>query len=149
MTPWLPLPHESLASQLFTLVPTTPVPPSQVSAKRQKLLGLKTKDGKLAPDAAHVADLAAPAGGKVMMMGQREAAIAATDAAAAAAPEVQDDFDVAAEDEQALDVQHQPEVCGFGFGLVWFGLVWFGLVWFGLVWFGLVWFGWLCLFKQP
>lgn len=44
------------------------------------------------------------------MMGQREEAIAGAEAAAAAAPEVQDDFDLRPEEEQALDVRDQPEV---------------------------------------
>lgn len=83
---------------------------TQVSAKRQKLLGLKTRDGKLAPDDALVSDLALKAATKVMMMGQREAAIAEADAAAMAAPEVQDDFDLGPEEEQALEVRDRPEV---------------------------------------
>ncbi|GBF89622.1 ubiquitin-like domain-containing CTD phosphatase [Raphidocelis subcapitata] len=83
---------------------------TQVSAKRQKLLGLKTKDGKLAGDDAKVGDLAVKATTKIMMMGQREEAIAQTEAAALAAPEVQDDFDLRPEEEQALDVRDQPEV---------------------------------------
>ena len=40
-----------------------------VSAKRQKILGLKTKDGKMASDAALVGDLAIKPGTKIMMMG--------------------------------------------------------------------------------
>ncbi|KAI8474471.1 MAG: MGC81798 protein-like protein [Monoraphidium minutum] len=83
---------------------------TQVSAKRQKLLGLKTKDGKLAGDESKVADLAIKASTKIMMMGQREEVIAKTDAEALAAPEVQDDFDLRPEEEQALDVRDQPEV---------------------------------------
>ena len=47
-------------------------PRRQVSAKRQKLLGLKTRDGRMAGDDAKVADLALKASTKVMMMGQRE-----------------------------------------------------------------------------
>ncbi|KIZ06716.1 ubiquitin-like domain containing CTD phosphatase 1 [Monoraphidium neglectum] len=83
---------------------------TQVSAKRQKLLGLKTRDGKLAGDEAKVSDLAIKASTKVMMMGQREETIAAAEAEALAAPEVQDDFDLRPEEEQALDVKDQPEV---------------------------------------
>lgn len=51
---------------------TKPPQPRQVSAKRQKLLGLKTKDGKLAGDESRVTDLAIKATTKIMMMGQRE-----------------------------------------------------------------------------
>lgn len=57
--------------------------------KRQKLIGLKTKDGKSATDAATVADLLIRPNTKIMMMGQPEAVIQQQDAAASAAPEVQ------------------------------------------------------------
>lgn len=57
--------------------------------KRQKLLGLKTKDGKAATDEAVIADLVLKPNTKVMMMGQPEEVIAKTDAEQLAAPEVQ------------------------------------------------------------
>jgi ubiquitin-like domain-containing CTD phosphatase 1 len=60
-----------------------------VDPKRQKLLGLKTKDGKAATDEAVLADLAIKPNAKVMMMGQPEEVIAKTDAEQSAAPEVQ------------------------------------------------------------
>lgn len=62
---------------------------TQVDPKRQKLLGLKTKDGKPATDEAAIADLVIKPSTKVMMMGQPEEAIAKTDAEQLAAPEVQ------------------------------------------------------------
>jgi len=52
--------------------PTPTTTYRQVSAKRQKLLGLKTKDGKLAGDDARVGDLAIKTSTKIMMMGQRD-----------------------------------------------------------------------------
>lgn len=61
----------------------------QVDTKRQKLLGLKTKDGKAAGDEAVIADLAIKPNTKVMMMGQPEAVIAQAEAEQLAAPEVQ------------------------------------------------------------
>jgi hypothetical protein len=42
---------------------------THVGAKRQKLLGLKTKDGKMAGDSALVADLAVKPGTRIMLMG--------------------------------------------------------------------------------
>eukprot|EP00882_Tetradesmus_deserticola_P016514 GHRQ01017644.1.p3 GENE.GHRQ01017644.1~~GHRQ01017644.1.p3 ORF type:complete len:149 (+),score=76.05 GHRQ01017644.1:845-1291(+) len=45
-----------------------------------------------------------------MMMGQPEALIQQAHAQALAAPEVQDDFDIGAEDEAALQVKDKPEV---------------------------------------
>lgn len=81
-----------------------------VDPKRQKLLGLKTKDGKMATDEAAIADLAIKPNTKVMMMGQPEAVIQQAHAEALAAPEVQDDFDIGAEEEAALQVKDKPEV---------------------------------------
>lgn len=57
--------------------------------KRQKLIGLKTQDGKQATDAAIIADLAIKPNSKVLMMGQPEAVIQKQDEDAQAAPEVQ------------------------------------------------------------
>ncbi|KAF5835203.1 hypothetical protein DUNSADRAFT_7746 [Dunaliella salina] len=82
---------------------------TQVLPERQKLL-VKTKEGKQADDAALVSNLNVKPGAKVMMMGTPEVAIRATEEAAQAAPEVQDDFDIGAEDAQTLDVKDQPEV---------------------------------------
>lgn len=83
---------------------------THVDVKRQKLLGLKTKGGKLPTDEDRIADLNLKATTKVMMMGQPEASIAKADEEALAAPEVQDDFDIGAAEEQALAVKDQPEV---------------------------------------
>jgi hypothetical protein len=62
---------------------------TQVDPKRQKLLGLKTKDGKAATDEAVIADLAIKPNAKIMMMGQTEDVIAQAEAEQLAAPEVQ------------------------------------------------------------
>jgi hypothetical protein len=62
---------------------------TSVDPKRQKLLGLKTKDGKAATDEAVIADLVIKPSTKVLMMGQPEEVIAKTDAEQLAAPEVQ------------------------------------------------------------
>lgn len=62
---------------------------TRVDPKRQKLLGLKTKDGKAATDEAVLSDLVIKPNTKVMMMGQPEEVIAKTDAEQLAAPEVQ------------------------------------------------------------
>jgi hypothetical protein len=62
---------------------------TQVDPKRQKLLGLKTKDGKAATDEAVLADLLIKPNTKVMMMGQPEEVIAKAEAEQLAAPEVQ------------------------------------------------------------
>ncbi|KAF8065667.1 ublcp1 [Scenedesmus sp. PABB004] len=83
---------------------------THVDAKRQKLLGLKTRDGKPAPDGAAVSELSLKPGARVMMMGQPDDVIAQTAAAAAAAPEVQDDFDIGEGEEQSVQVKDQPEV---------------------------------------
>jgi hypothetical protein len=56
---------------------------------------------------------------KVMMMGQPEAVIAATDAATAAAAQPQDDFDAGAEEDGALDVRSR--YCAHWGRLWWFG----------------------------
>jgi hypothetical protein len=50
---------------------------THVGAKRQKLLGLKTRDGKMAGDSALVADLAIKPGTRIMLMGCAAAAAAA------------------------------------------------------------------------
>ncbi len=42
---------------------------THVASKRQKILGLKTKDGKVAQDTALVGDLVIKPGTKIMMMG--------------------------------------------------------------------------------
>ncbi len=42
---------------------------TRVSCKRQKLIGMKTRGGKLASDADVVGDLAIKDGAKIMMMG--------------------------------------------------------------------------------
>lgn len=76
--------QETVASLKRALQQQTAVDP-----KRQKLLGLKTKDGKAATDEAVLADLAIKPNTKVMMMGQPEEVIAKTDAEQLAAPEVQ------------------------------------------------------------
>eukprot|EP00879_Flechtneria_rotunda_P025810 GHRR01027457.1.p1 GENE.GHRR01027457.1~~GHRR01027457.1.p1 ORF type:complete len:318 (+),score=104.28 GHRR01027457.1:538-1491(+) len=83
---------------------------TQVDPKRQKLLGLKTKDGKAACDDATIADLLIKPNAKVMMMGQPEAVIQKTDAEVLAAPEIQDDFDIGENEEQQLDLKNRPEV---------------------------------------
>jgi hypothetical protein len=62
---------------------------TRVEPKRQKLIGLKTKDGKAATDEAALSDLAIKPHTKVMMMGQPEEVIAKADAEQLAAPEVQ------------------------------------------------------------
>jgi ubiquitin-like domain-containing CTD phosphatase 1 len=62
---------------------------TRVEPKRQKLIGLKTKDGKAATDEAALSDLAIKPNAKVMMMGQPEEVIAKADAEQLAAPEVQ------------------------------------------------------------
>lgn len=62
---------------------------TRVEPKRQKLIGLKTKDGKAATDEAALSDLAIKPNTKVMMMGQPEEVIAKADAEQLAAPEVQ------------------------------------------------------------
>ncbi len=62
---------------------------TSVDPKRQKWLGLKTKDGKAAADEAVIADLVIKPTTKVMMMGQPEEVIAKIDAEQLAAPEVQ------------------------------------------------------------
>ncbi|KXZ48007.1 hypothetical protein GPECTOR_31g371 [Gonium pectorale] len=63
---------------------------TNVLAKRQKIIGLKTKEGKLASDDSVVGDLAIKPSVKFMMMGTPEAAIAATAKEAEMAPEVQE-----------------------------------------------------------
>ncbi|PNH07422.1 Ubiquitin-like domain-containing CTD phosphatase 1, partial [Tetrabaena socialis] len=73
---------------------------TSVLAKRQKILGLKTKEGKPATDESAVGELLIKPSVKFMMMGTPEAAIAAAVRESEAAPEVQDDFDIGA-DEQA------------------------------------------------
>ncbi|KAK9830125.1 hypothetical protein WJX72_009902 [[Myrmecia] bisecta] len=80
-----------------------------VQPKRQKLLGLKAKGGKLAQDDSLVADLLLKPGAKVMMMGQPETDIAATDQQAEVAPHVQDDFDVKEGELQEIDAAEQEE----------------------------------------
>lgn len=62
---------------------------TRVEPKRQKLIGLKTMDGKAATDEAALSDLAIRPNTKVMMMGQPEEVIAKADAEQLAAPEVQ------------------------------------------------------------
>jgi ubiquitin-like domain-containing CTD phosphatase 1 len=42
---------------------------THVASKRQKILGLKTKDGKMAQDTALVSDLVIKPGTKMMLMG--------------------------------------------------------------------------------
>jgi ubiquitin-like domain-containing CTD phosphatase 1 len=76
--------EETVASLKRALQQQTSVDP-----KRQKLLGLKTKDGKAATDEAVIADLVIKPTTKVMMMGQPEEVIAKADAEQLAAPEVQ------------------------------------------------------------
>lgn len=83
---------------------------TRVQVKRQKLLGLKTKDGKAASDTEKISNLQIKATSKIMMMGQPEEVIEQTAAAASAPVEVQDDFDLTAEQEDAVEVQHRPEV---------------------------------------
>mmetsp|Transcript_16732 Transcript_16732/g.28707 ORF Transcript_16732/g.28707 Transcript_16732/m.28707 type:complete len:323 (-) Transcript_16732:615-1583(-) len=77
---------------------------TQIDPKRQKLLGIKSKD-----DNDALAPLVKP-GVKVMLMGTPDAVIAATHKEAEVAHEVQDDFDMSLEDEQTLEVKDQPEV---------------------------------------
>lgn len=81
-----------------------------VSAKKQKLLGLKTTNGKLAADTAKVSELLIKPGMKVMLMGTPDAEIEKLAKQAELAPEVQDDFDIGPEEEQALQLVDRPEV---------------------------------------
>eukprot|EP00798_Chlamydomonas_sp_ICE-L_P015941 gene15941-22073_t len=83
---------------------------TNVQPKRQKLLGLKTKDGKMAGDDSAIGDLVLKPGLKIMMMGTPDAIIDATLKEEEAAPEVADDFDINPEDEAALDIKDRPEV---------------------------------------
>lgn len=83
---------------------------TQVDPKRQKLLGLKTKDGKAATDEAAIGELAIKPNARIMMMGQPEAVLQQAEAEVAAAPEVQDDFDIGPDDEALVDVKDRPEV---------------------------------------
>jgi ubiquitin-like domain-containing CTD phosphatase 1 len=83
---------------------------TQVDPKRQKLIGLKTKAGKLATDDVSVGDLVIKPNAKIMMMGQPEAVVKQVEEQALAAPEVQDDFDLRPEDELSVEVKDQPEV---------------------------------------
>ncbi|GFR41728.1 hypothetical protein Agub_g2479 [Astrephomene gubernaculifera] len=84
---------------------------TNVLAKRQKILGLKTKEGKPATDESPVGDLQIKPSVKFMMMGTPEATIAATAKEAEAAPEVQDDFDIGPDDQVAdVAVKDRPEV---------------------------------------
>ncbi|KAG2486031.1 hypothetical protein HYH03_015239 [Edaphochlamys debaryana] len=84
---------------------------THVLAKRQKILGLKTRDGKAATDECPVGDLAIKPNVKFMMMGTPEAAIEAAAKEAEAAPEVQDDFDIGADESVAsIAVKDRPEV---------------------------------------
>mmetsp|Transcript_14455 Transcript_14455/g.31326 ORF Transcript_14455/g.31326 Transcript_14455/m.31326 type:complete len:322 (-) Transcript_14455:948-1913(-) len=83
---------------------------THVQPKRQKLLGLKTKDGKQPGDDTVISDLQLKPGLKVMMMGSPDTVIEQIAKEAEAAPEVADDFDLNAEDEQALDLKDRPEV---------------------------------------
>ncbi|KXZ48009.1 hypothetical protein GPECTOR_31g373 [Gonium pectorale] len=78
---------------------------------RQRVLGLKTKEGMLAGDDSAVGDLAIKPSVKFMMMGTPEVAIAATAKEAEMAPEVQDDFDIGADESVAsVAVKDRPEV---------------------------------------
>ncbi|PNW84301.1 hypothetical protein CHLRE_04g228900v5 [Chlamydomonas reinhardtii] len=84
---------------------------TNVLAKRQKILGLKTKDGKAAGDEAPVGELAIKPNVKLMMMGTPEAAIEAVAKEEEAAPEVQNDFDIGADEQMAdIAVRDRPEV---------------------------------------
>ncbi|GIL65800.1 hypothetical protein Vafri_19425 [Volvox africanus] len=84
---------------------------TNVLAKRQKILGLKTKDGKAATDESPVGELQIKPNVKFMMMGTPEATIAAAAKEAEAAPEVQDDFDIGADESVAnIAVKDRPEV---------------------------------------
>lgn len=83
---------------------------TKVQAKRQKLLGLKTKEGKPAGDNDKIADLQIKAGAKIMMMGSPESVIEQAEREQEAAPEIQDDFAMSAEEEQALELKDRPEI---------------------------------------
>ncbi|KAL6779516.1 hypothetical protein ACKKBG_A12610 [Auxenochlorella protothecoides x Auxenochlorella symbiontica] len=85
---------------------------TSVQPKRQKLLGLKGKDGKAPTDATLVKDLALKANVPIMMLGAPEENIAALDAQAEVAPAVQDDFDLdpPASSLDPRDIRDEPGV---------------------------------------
>lgn len=82
-----------------------------VQQKRQKLLGLKVKGpGKRTiEDDVAVATLDLRPGQKIMLMGTKEEDIVSTLKQQEAAPEVQDDFDIAEGDLQEVDVRDKEE----------------------------------------
>jgi len=81
-----------------------------VLPKRQKLMGLKSSNGKPATDDTLVSDLVIKEGMKVMLLGTPEEVIEATNQQAAAASEVHDDFQIAEDDFAALDPAQDPDV---------------------------------------
>ncbi|KAL3142797.1 hypothetical protein ABBQ38_003096 [Trebouxia sp. C0009 RCD-2024] len=80
-----------------------------VQPKRQKLLGLKVKGGKVVTDDTAFAELMLKPGQKVTVMGQPEAHVEALDKQSEVAPHVQDDFDIPEEDMKDLDPRDQQE----------------------------------------
>lgn len=81
---------------------------TNVAPKRQKLLGLKA-NGKLAQDDSLMSDVKLKPGQKVMMMGTPEEVIESTSKQVEEAPEIADDFDVDAENENSVHVRDRPE----------------------------------------
>ncbi|EIE27356.1 MGC81798 protein-like protein [Coccomyxa subellipsoidea C-169] len=79
---------------------------TRVQPKRQKLLGLKAKGGKLATDDMMLTDLALKPGQKIMLIGHVTNEL---DAQADVAPHVQDDFDLEEGVLQELDVKDNPD----------------------------------------
>ncbi|CAL5223258.1 g5742 [Coccomyxa viridis] len=82
---------------------------TRVQPKRQKIMGLKAKGGKMAGDDTPLRDLVIKPGAKLMMLGTPEEETAQLDAQAEIAPHIQDDFDIAEDTLQALDVKDNPE----------------------------------------
>jgi len=113
---------------------------TRVQPKRQKIMGLRAKGGKMAADDTPLTELAIKAGAKLMMLGcahtSHESVItdwleqvfrnrqikpflmhcstpeedtAQLDAQAEIAPHIQDDFDIADDILQTLDVKDDPE----------------------------------------
>lgn len=113
---------------------------TRVQPKRQKIMGLKAKGGKMAADDTPLTELAIKTGSKLMMLGcaftspasdstdwleqvfknrqiepfvmycsTPEEDTAQLDAQAEIAPHIQDDFDIADDVLQTLDVKDDPE----------------------------------------
>uniref|UniRef100_A0A7S1SVM3 protein-serine/threonine phosphatase n=1 Tax=Tetraselmis chuii TaxID=63592 RepID=A0A7S1SVM3_9CHLO len=81
-----------------------------VDPKRQKLLGLKTKDKQVVSDDVKLCDLAVKPGQKLILMGTPDAMIEQAQKQAEVETEVVDDFDISEGDELTLELKDREEV---------------------------------------